>query len=411
MFRIVNFPSALKGFFGSLTTCFHWEHFEYFRLLVLLVAFAWGRRNVSNLCRHLPDCGRPHRTRFNNFLLLDRWDAEAALRTKAYELLRRLDPHPGDVVELIIDDSKKEKRGRDMEAVGFLHDPVTGRKVRGHDYVKAVIRFKGYTIPFAIALYVKREHCRAVGVRFRKLTQIASEFINAFSPPDGIKVRVLFDSFYFCRLVAEACRAKGFRFVSTIKSNRSLFKGGRKLKAGRYAKSLFGRGKKRSMTIKKDGGSVRYTYADAGALMLNGVGEARVIFSRKGGEKHILGIATDDTTLKADEIIRAYDDRWAIEVFFKSAKQHLGLGQYQNGSYRAAVTHLHLVCFAHALLTHIAMDGESAKGKRNNARRRSTADLQNELRRIVWEDLADHLRRLPDGNSVIKELGRLLIVA
>ena len=90
----------------------------------------------------------------------------------------------------------------------------------------------------------------------------------------------------------------------------------------------------------------------------------------------------------------------------------LGLGQYQNGTYRAAVTHLHLVCFAYALLTHIAIERECAQGKRKRkAAKLSTGDLQNELRRIVWDDTADYLKELPSGNQVIKELDRLLIAA
>ena len=84
---------------------------------------------------------------------------------------------------------------------------------------------------------------------------------------------------------------------------------------------------------------------------------------------------------------------------------------YQNLSYEAAVTHLHLVCFAYALLTHIAIDGESAKRTYKNAVRPSTADLQNELRRIIWDDLADHLKQFPSGTQIIKELKRLLIAA
>ncbi|HHN45945.1 MAG TPA: hypothetical protein ENN09_00760 [Planctomycetes bacterium] len=58
MFKIVRFPSKLEPFFDSLRSAFHWEHFEYFRTLVLLVAFAWNRRNVSNLYRHLDKRGR-----------------------------------------------------------------------------------------------------------------------------------------------------------------------------------------------------------------------------------------------------------------------------------------------------------------------------------------------------------------
>src|SRR5205823_5674812 len=41
-----------------------------------------------------------------------------------------------------------------------------------------------------------------------------------------------------------------------------------------------------------------------------------------------------------------------------------GLGQYQNRSYWAAVTHPHLVCFAYALLTHLRIEQTGAQGQR-----------------------------------------------
>ena len=74
------------------------------------MAFAWGRRNVANLYRYLD--AQHHRTRFNNFFLVQRWDPEAALRQKAQELLRALHPTPGETLYLVIDDSKKAKRGK-----------------------------------------------------------------------------------------------------------------------------------------------------------------------------------------------------------------------------------------------------------------------------------------------------------
>ena len=73
MFRIVRFPSLLYSFFRSLTTEFHWEHYTYFCWLVLLIACAWGRRNMCPIAvaatRHPSD--HPHRSRFNNFLNSD----------------------------------------------------------------------------------------------------------------------------------------------------------------------------------------------------------------------------------------------------------------------------------------------------------------------------------------------------
>ena len=110
-------------------------------------------------------------------------------------------------------------------------------------------------------------------------------------------------------------------------------------------------------------------------------------------------------------MIRTYDDRWSIEVFFKDSKQLLGLGQYQNVSYEAAVTHLHLVCFAYGLLTHVAISRKGAQGKQKSTARLSTGDLQNEVRRIVWDDLTDHLKQFSSGNQIVKELERLLIAA
>ena len=102
---------------------------------------------------------------------------------------------------------------------------------------------------------------------------------------------------------------------------------------------------------------------------------------------------------------------WNIEVFFKDTKQLLGLGHYQNRPYTAAVTHLHLVCFAYALLTHSAIERACAQEKRAKKAHVSVRELQSDLRRIVWDDTAKYLQELPDEKHVFKELSRLLMAA
>ena len=413
MFKIVRFPSKLQPFFSSLTKEFHWDHDKYFSILVLLICFSWERRNIAALYRYLDRNQYTHRSRFNNFLNLGRWNPEKALQQKAYELLYLLRPGAEDVLYLCLDDSKKDKRGTQMEAVGWLYDPVSGKKIKGHQYVQAIISFHGVTIPFAVRLYVKHNDCARLGMEFKKLTRLAAELIESFTPPAGLKVIVLFDSYYLCPAVVNACRAKKFTYVSTLKSNRNLFKNGRKLKAGTYGKHLLKSNPTKKYCLKKPSGTVRFSYGDAGWMSLSGIGTAQVVYSRKNKEKNMLPIVSNDPSLSARQMIQAYLIRWSIEVFFKDTKQHLGLGQYQNGTCRAAVMHLHLVCFAYALLTHIAITGECAQAKKNAnvAARPTTSSLQNELRRIVWDDLVDYLKELPSGDSVVKELSRLLVAA
>jgi SRSO17 transposase len=412
MFRVTRLPLAIVSFFEPHRDKFHWDHFEYFQTFVFLIALAWGRRNVSNLCRHLAPKAYHHRERFNNFLIDGRWVPEEELRAKAHELLSRLKLRKGEVIELIGDDSKKDKRGKCMEAVLKLRDPVGNCFMRGHLYVVVVLRVRGYTIPWGIRLYVKKEECEERGLEFRKTTELLAEMIREFTAPVGVCVRVLFDSCYLCQTVVSACRAKGYHFFSTLKGNRNLFKNGRKLKARQYGRNLWGRRKKQHFCPPKGDGRTEFSYVDADWVNVSNLGPLHVVFSRKGKEPGILGIVTDDPDLSASGIIEAYGHRWTIEVFFKDTKQLLGLGQYQNGAYHAAVTHLHLVCFAYALLTHLAIERDGEKGKtKNKASAWTTGSLQNELRRMAWEDLADRLKTLKTGDEVVQELEKLLFAA
>lgn len=411
MFKIVRFPKKLNNFFNFLQSEFRFSHFEYFRALVLLIAAAWDDHNISSLCRYLDERYFHHRTRFNNFMNKVRGNLPQALAAVAYKLLASLSLKEGQTVLFTIDDSKKDKRGKKMEAAGWVYDPITGKSMWGHQYVKATISVNGITIPFGIRLYAKDTECKKLGRPFLKVTELAAELIKSFNPPKGVNVLVLFDSYYLCPVVVNACRQKGFHFVSTLKSNRNLKNRGKKVKAGSYGKYCFKTRKKSRIKISKDHRTAIYHYVDAGFVEVSKLGTAHVVFSRKNSERKVLGIVTSHPKLNAAQMIASYNVRWQIEVFFKNAKQLLGLGRYQHRSYKAAVTHLHLVCFAYALLTHIAISGTCEKEIKRKKAHASVKELQNTLRRIIWEDTAQYLKEFPDENSVFKELNRLLVAA
>src|SRR5512136_490903 len=100
MFKIVRFPSALENFFCSLKTEFLYGHFEYFRILVLLITLSKDDKNISSLHRYLDDKQFPHRTRYNNFMNVARWNPQEALAKKAYELLASLNLQKGETIYL-----------------------------------------------------------------------------------------------------------------------------------------------------------------------------------------------------------------------------------------------------------------------------------------------------------------------
>lgn len=407
MLKIVRTPSSLQGFFSSLTSEFHWHHASYFEALVVAMAVAHGRHNVSNLYRHLN--AQTHRTRYNNFLNLNRWDPEKLLQRKARELLDLAGLQKGQTVFLIVDDSFHEKCGKKMEAVGRLHDAVSGQKLSGHQYVFATLRFADVTIPWGVKLYVKKEQAPKLGVPFVKTTELAVQLIEEFDPPQGVSVVVLFDSFYLCRAVVQACRQKKFDWISCLKSNRNLFKDGRKLKASRYVKNQLRR-KQRKVGI-----SVRdshFNVVDAGWLELSHIGPVHLVCSCRHVDGKQLGLVTESKRLNVKAILQGYAERWFIEQFFKDGKQLLGLGQYQNGSMWAAVIHLHLVCFAQALLTHLRLSrsGEKGKWKRAALASLSTGSMQNELRRLIFLDTIAALRKqCANGDLFVKELTRLMV--
>jgi SRSO17 transposase len=409
MFRIIRVPPVLDKFFHSMQPHFHWNHFAYFRLLVVVIAFAWGRRNVASLYRYLD--AQHHRTRFNNFFLVARWDPEAVLRHKAQELVMALHPSKGETLYLVIDDSKPAKRGSHMDAVAKMKDPVTEGYIQGHQYVCAILRFRDQVIPYGIRLYVKREHCPALELPFRKTTELAAQLIREFEAPAGVKVMVLFDTYYLCRGVVQACRERHFRFASTLKTNRHLFKTSWKLKAGCYGRNLFRRRHTATLVLAKPYGQAHYRFVDAGWLAVSTLGPLHVVFSRKGTAKQILGLVTDDSQLSAAGLIQTYEKRWAVEQFFKDSKQLLGLGQYQNRPYRAAVTHLHLVCFAYALLTHLRIMRPGAQGQRtyDKAAQWSTAAAQEQLRCLIWDDIIVYLKEKNHGESILTALERLRV--
>lgn len=94
-------------------------------------------------------------------------------------------------------------------------------------------------------------------------------------------------------------------------------------------------------------------------------GPVFLVASRRKREKKVVALVTNHPHLTDRALGREPGHRWVLEVFFKGAKQHLGLGEYQPRTLEGAVKHLHLSLIAFALLTHAAPKRRRATAKKD----------------------------------------------
>jgi hypothetical protein len=234
------------------------------------------------------------------------------------------------------------------------------------------------------------------------MTEIAAEMIRSFRPPAHLKVRVLFDAFYLCPTVTQACAARGFTWFSVAAKGRRLHASGRKAKRlGDLGIGL----------LKHQGRAVRMPRSRGRAKMriapiegeLARIGPVKIVFSKRPGQpwKHVVAFATNETGLDARTVVSVYERRWSIEVLFKELRSDLGLGDYQVLARAAIQKHLHLCGLAHLVLTHHGMDAVGAQARKANTtpalpRFRERLD---DFRRAVRNE---HLRRIIKGERHAK---------
>jgi SRSO17 transposase len=362
MYTIGRIPTRLASFFRPHRKRFSKPAWPHFWGLVVAIAMA-TEHTVERLNALLR--GHTHRTNDGEFLWRSEWDESWVLREIALDTLRRL-CRKGEPLYLILDDTQTLKRAKKMEAVGRLYHHATGRYGMGHTILKACLYYRGVTIPWGSWLYVKKEHAPKLKRRFAKLTELAAEAVRDANLPEGAKVTVLFDAYYLCPTVVQAVRDRGWAYIGVGKSNRRLQVGRESHRLSTYGPNVLRRG---GQWMKIKGLQKTHAYRVAERIgRLKKLGEVKVVFSRRRGDRKPIALVTNDLSRPARKVVADYLRRWSIELLIKDEKQHLGLGAYRVLRYRAVVRHLHLVDAAYACLTHVGLNAQRAQGQKKTKR-------------------------------------------
>ncbi len=253
-------------------------------------------------------------------------------------------------VFLSLDDTVSWKRwGLRMEGAGWHYSTTMKALVWGHDAVAALVSAGGEAYVWGIALYRPKRACAAGA--FRTKIDLALAEIETFAPPAGAAATVLADCWYFCHRLARAAEARGFDWVFGCKRNRVVRVAGRRATVSRLIQRL-------SLDeLERVAISGRHYVVASRLVDFPGLGPGQLVIGAevpKSGRRirraDLRVIACNRQDWRARTVLSQYVQRHRIEDFFKDAKGHLGLGEYQLRKAEGIQRHWALVACAHTVL-------------------------------------------------------------
>jgi len=295
------------------------------------------RHGIERVLKDQPDAGRE---------LLRLLGHKRLARVLARKCHRR--------VSIILDTTNLERTGKRMEGSFRFKDNTTNGFILGHRTVVAIALVGTTIVPLACRLFIRKEDARGLGAVYKSQIDLAEELICEIPPmPKGVQVEVLADSFFFCKQLVNLCRDKGYVFTSRAKSNQTITGPGpgRRTSVAQKMKKLFARRQARPVTTRVRRRTRTFLVARRHHAY-RGMGRINTIYSREKGKKHKpVALVTTDLEAMPEQVIQATGRRWAIELFFRSCKQDLGMGHYQGRHWEGVNQHLQLVLVAHLLLS------------------------------------------------------------
>jgi len=315
-----------------------WNHFNTY--LAGLLLGEKGEKNIQDIAGNLLDGG--HQSSLNRFVTRHHWDVH---RFNALRLNECLHDRKGGILSL--DDTLIEKTGLEMDGVGYLYDSSQKKNVLCHDIVSTFYRTSTGQLPLYFEPYVKKEIAETTGTWFRTKIQIAVDLLRQ-SLAQVCPAAIVFDEWYMCHDLTEFINNRGLTWVSQAKTNRCIQVYDEWVGLVSYAKTFSHSAFRR---ISAEVEEKRYKWFLETTVVMKNVGVVElVVLKHRKNSKKLTFLVSNNTNLQGLQVLEYYKKRWAIEVFHRDCKQHLGLGEYQIRKLDAVVIHLHLVFFAYTLL-------------------------------------------------------------
>jgi hypothetical protein len=344
---------------------------------------------------------------------------------------------------LIFDDSVLQKSGKFIERISRVWDHVTGRCVLGYKLLVAVYWDGSSCIPVDYSIHREKGKKKDMpfGLKkkvmknqFRKARNHSSSAYERIKETDVSKIAsmvamlkralrnklevdyVLMDSWFTCwEVVSLIIKRKGLHLIGMYKGAKTKF-------------DYMGKSLTYSQVRNELGNPIRcrrlgYYYKQA-IVQWNGK-QVRLFFSKQGKNGKWKTFMSTNTSLSFIEMVKIYQLRWCIEVFFKESKQLFGLGKCQSTDFDAQIADTTMVMIRYMMASlKYRFDNYESKGAifeqtKEKAVMYSLGErlwgLFLELVKIIEVlfdgcDSDDIIHRLLENEQAAETIGRLLVV-
>jgi hypothetical protein len=342
MNKLVKVPSKFDPYLSSFSNLFTRPSYASFCHLTVSIAICDKSKTIFNLHETMADDNKEKKGRssYNWFITDGDWDEEEIAQRKADLFFEEIGIKEGNRILLIIDDTYNEKKGKHTEGVGKFFDHSKGY-IWGNSFVTSVIQAKGLFIPHKAKMYVKKEES---GSDFMTKIQIAiKNIINPLKVPEGTKLTVVFDSWWYSVALIMRCRELGYHVVCQIKSDKKIFlDNGESLQAKSFAKRFDDEKDFKAIKMEARGKDRSYFIVDQ-MVRLDKTRPVRLVISKEKRDAEPKYYISTDVDLSPKEILSIYEDRWNIETVHREANQKLGFKDYQLRSKHAIERFIQLV--------------------------------------------------------------------
>ncbi len=293
------------------------------------------------------------------FLNNERFNWRKLVTCIALKVIRNSDDVPLKKKVLIADDSIGPKTGKKMELVSYHFDHKSGKSILGNQYLQLGYHNGANFYPLDMAMMsskkrpntnMKAMDKRTNGWRRRqealsKKTDVLISMVQRAWDAGIDASFLLFDSWFAHDDVINRVCNCGYGVICRLKRGRVKYE----YQGKKYTlKQLWQRIAKKQ-TSYLSGFQVKAVCLN---VRLPKTGKVRLVFV-SDGRKEWAALLSTDLELQASEILMYYARRWAVEVFFKDAKQMLYMGKEQSKTFDAAIACHSIVMIRYLLLVYI----------------------------------------------------------